>query len=593
MNRFIKKNLFLVGVLAISATGILILLGMSAMKFFEMNKYQSETQKMTDSLNELNNRMRTPIPPFRKNVKLVQEDTEGYKKLKRSIQDYFGQTLQGALTVFVQDLRSQSMDKLFTLVEMVEKSDELAKLKKEFADAGKAWHQSIAAADKYAADLNKAYKDLKAVENNEDTQAEKAKAVEKQLADIADLKGKFDASLIAKKQTLQAARAAYSKALAYMSRKISSEQENEAYRNWAAKNKDDDKELKFYYEICSQDLTPETLRDTFVEYWNSVKDQQPPRKKIYFNFRLERGATLEQPANSKNKPVLWDTEMWNNSMVEFVKEAQKTMLEKIDDKNKEEIFLAAFGLLRNLDKNAALVEAHSAKMNALIKGQLEKGNVFISGVNFGKTALALIKSNKGFVDTSNARNAAAAQQQVTVSSENTEAGSASAMLTAEPSDVIRNWDIISDISRYMVTANIDQLEQFGYVDLAGNSSNGNYKKYSYVITLVSRESQIRTFMELLSEAYKNNRMYVIKRFSMQKQEDQIQDIIDYASGIIGKDNQQVGKENEAADDSKNSQVKSVFFKESGNYPECVAGRSTFCRITLVVDYVETTGNQLK
>ena len=74
MNRFIKKNLFLVGVLAISGVGILILLGMSAVKFFEMKKYQSETQRMTDDLVELNNRMRTPIPPFRKNVTLVQED---------------------------------------------------------------------------------------------------------------------------------------------------------------------------------------------------------------------------------------------------------------------------------------------------------------------------------------------------------------------------------------------------------------------------------------------------------------------------------------------------------------------------------------
>ena len=71
MNRFIKKNLFLVGVLAISAAGILILLGLSAVKFFEMNKYQAETEKMTQALDELNNRARTPIPPFKKNVKHV------------------------------------------------------------------------------------------------------------------------------------------------------------------------------------------------------------------------------------------------------------------------------------------------------------------------------------------------------------------------------------------------------------------------------------------------------------------------------------------------------------------------------------------
>ena len=171
----------------------------------------------------------------------------------------------------------------------------------------------------------------------------------------------------------------------------------------------------------------------------------------------------------------------------------------------------------------------------------------------------------------------------------------SAELTADPSDVVRNWDIIGDIAGYMITANISQLEKFSYVNLAGDSSNGNYKKYSYVITLTSRESQIRTFMQLLADAYKSNRMYVIKRFSMKKQEDQIQDIIDYASGIIGKEeNARDNKENNvSADDSKNMQEKQTYFKETRNYPECIAGRSTLCQVTLVIDYVEATGNQLK
>ena len=136
MDRFIKKNLFLVGVLAISAVGILILLSLSAMKFFEMNKYQSETEKMNQALEELNNRMRTPIPPFRKNVNLVKEDTEGYKNLKKAIQDYFGQTLNDALVVFVADLRKQSIEKVISLVEMFDKTPEMAKLKQEFTAAG-------------------------------------------------------------------------------------------------------------------------------------------------------------------------------------------------------------------------------------------------------------------------------------------------------------------------------------------------------------------------------------------------------------------------------------------------------------------------
>ena len=590
MNRFIKKNLFLVGVLAISAVGILIFLGLSAMKFFEMNKYQSETEKMTQALEELNNRMRTPIPPFRKNVNLVQQDTEGYKNLKNSIQDYFGQYLQNALTVFVTDLRKQSMEKLISITELFDKSADLANLKKEFAAANKAWQKGVDDVDSCNTELTKAYKDLQRVEEEEASQEDKARAVAAQQKKIAELKKQQDSLLASRKSNFASAAAAYTKVLNYIPGKISGEATQ--YNNWAGKNKNDDKEFKFYYDICRQELTVNSLRDTFREYWNVEKDLQGPRKKTYLNFRLERGATIDQVANSKNKPALWDTEMWDLAIEKFKKEAGKSMQEKIDEKNIEEIFLYSMGLLRNLDKGAALVEAHSVKMKKLVEEKLEKGDVFIAGVNFGQSQLDLIKSNKGFNDNSSVRTAAA---QTVSSGDNSGSTATAAELTADPSDVVRNWDIISDLATNMVTANISQLEKLSYVNLAGDSSNGNYKKYSYIITFVSRESQIRTFMQLLADAYKHNRIYVIKRFSMQKQEDQIQDIIDYASGIIGKeDNSQGAKDgNVSADENKNMQAKPAYFKEKKSYPECVAGRSTICRATLVVDYVETTGNQLK
>lgn len=589
MNRFIKKNLFLVGVLAISGVGILILLGMSAVKFFEMKKYQSETQRMTDDLVELNNRMRTPIPPFRKNVTLVQEDIEGYKKIKHDIEGYFGYTLNSALTVFVADLRKQSMEKLISLCDMFDKSPEYAKLKKDFTDIVALWKKSVTVADKSAADLKKAYKDVKRIEDEEETQSGKANAVAAQQKKISDMANNAERSVAARNKALAAMDKAYNALLDHFNTAISDNEKNDLYKKWAGENKDDAKELEFYLGICRQNMTADSLRDTFIEYWNQVKHLGGPRQQTYRNFRLERGATLEQPANSKNKPVLWDTDMWNNAKAEFVKEAQKNMLEEIGEKNFEEIFLSSFGLPRDLAKNAILVEAHNNKMRDLVKSVLEKGNVFVANANFDQTQLPLITSNKGFVDSGNAGTTANA----TGGSSEGGVSSSTAILTADPADVVRNWEIIGDIAQHMITANIDSLEKFSYVNLAGDSSNGNFKKYTYVITVISRESQVRTFMHLLTDAYKNNRMYVIKRFSMQKQEDQIQDIIDYASGIIGKDDIADNKDNSNSEYGKNTQSKSAYFKETRNYPECIAGRSTLCRVTLVVDYVEATGKQLK
>ena len=588
MNRFIKKNLFLVGVLAISAAGILLLFGMSAVKFFEMNKYQAETKKMTESLDELNNRMRTPIPPFRSNVALVNKDTEGYKKLKYSMQCHFGQTLQGALTVFVADLRKQSMEKLISIAELFDKSPELAKLKKEFAAANSQWQKDLTSADKFSAEVKKAYKNSKKIEDEEETQEGKARAVAANQKRIADFSAQYDKAVAAKSASLAEAGEVYQKLLKHITGAITGNNES-SFKAWAAKNKEDAKEFEFYNSICQQNLTVETLTDTFREFWNMVKEQQGPRKQTYRRFRLERGATLEQQAAGKNKPALWDADMWNNSMLEFLKEAQKTMLEKIDDKNMEEIFLASLGLQRNLDKQPALLEAHSIKMVNLIKETLEKGNVFATGMNFTQAPLELLKSNKAFSDGSNTRNTTT----VAVSSAG-EGKTAVFDPAADPSDVIRNWDIIADLSQRLILANVDSLEKFNYVNLAGDSSNGNYKRYTYVITCVSRENQIRTLMQLISDACKDNRMYVVKRFSLQKQEDQIQDIIDFASGIIGKsENTQNNQDNSGNGERNNSANLTAYFKETKNYPECVAGRSTLCRVTLVVDYVELTGNQLK
>ena len=53
MNRFIKKNLFLTGVMAFSALGIVILLILSGLQYIEMIKYSMATEKMIERKNAL------------------------------------------------------------------------------------------------------------------------------------------------------------------------------------------------------------------------------------------------------------------------------------------------------------------------------------------------------------------------------------------------------------------------------------------------------------------------------------------------------------------------------------------------------------
>ena len=68
MNRFIKKNLFLIGVMGLSALGILILLILSVAQYFEMSKYIEKTSKMQETNRAL---MRKRPSPVAENLELM------------------------------------------------------------------------------------------------------------------------------------------------------------------------------------------------------------------------------------------------------------------------------------------------------------------------------------------------------------------------------------------------------------------------------------------------------------------------------------------------------------------------------------------
>ena len=150
---------------------------------------------------------------------------------------------------------------------------------------------------------------------------------------------------------------------------------------------------------------------------------------------------------------------------------------------------------------------------------------------------------------------------------------------------------------------INSLEEFSYINLQGRESGGcNY--YTYTISVVGSMAKIRALLNNFANAYKDNRMYVVSRVTLKKQEDQVQDIIDVAQGILGDKGEEAAKlavkaENtpENMDNGDQQQTKIIaqptYFKETGNYPECVAGRSDLCAVSIVLNYVVYNANILK
>ncbi len=586
MNKFIKKNIFLVGVLAIAAVAILVLLVMSAIKFNEMHTHQEDAEKMKGRFIAVN---RGQVGAQAENIGLVQKDAEAFRNKAEKLKIFFGRVKEPALEIFVYDLNKQALDELAKIFEIFDKSEVFVKKRNEFEAAHKKFVDSLSDYDKKSAELQKMRKEAKVLEDNEDTQEGKLRVVQEQRRKISAAEKQQDELRSAISLNLAAAQKKRMEFFSY----ISSSSANDAMRELIKTKAEDAKLFDFYFNICDGNVSPEVMKSIFRDFWQKEKDMLGPREQTYRRFVNERGATPERIANDP-KSVLWDTKLWENSMDIFTSEIQKITPETVDSRNREEIFLASLGLPRNLGQSTSRLEAYSRKMYEEIKKILDAGNVFNAGVGYGQKTLPQLKDNKGFVDVGDKRSIT----QQTASSQNSSSmdGKANgALLTANPADVIRHWEIVGDVAKRMVSSNIDSLTDFSYVNLAGDTSNPNYKKFTYIITVISREVEIREFLKQLNDAYKDNRMYVVKRFELQKQEDQIQAIIDKAQGLFNNaaaaNNGNSGNMDDRGENRKIAEDSSIF-EEKGVYPECVAGRSTFCKATIVVDYIEYSKDEI-
>ena len=147
------------------------------------------------------------------------------------------------------------------------------------------------------------------------------------------------------------------------------------------------------------------------------------------------------------------------------------------------------------------------------------------------------------------------------------------------------------MSRRIVDAKVTTLEEISYSNLAGKA-DGDCKIYTYTLSVTGKEENVRKLLNNLNNAYKDHRVYVVRNLSLQKKEDQIQDIIDFEAGRIGKTSQLdnnmsiSGDVNFAQNNSDNKvAVEDNFFKEKYVEKECIAGRSGMISATMVLDYI--------
>ena len=552
LKRFVKKNLFLVGVLSISALVVILLLVLSIIQYSEMGEYINKTNEMREKNEKL---MRARIPAVQENIDRLQQDTKGYNAATEKLKVHFGQSLYKALQVFCTALVTGAKQGIVD----------------DFAEIDEKFRQVLADAQK---DKNK--------QKNVGEYIKK-RMTEDRAAFDAELKGAADA-VVALESALKSVPA---------DQKIAKQAELQA-----AKSKlECYTRIVEYYGISQLTITPEMMQNIFRTFWEQEKSSQSPRVHIYRLFRAKCGAMRE------GEKRLWHIDLWDAAMKEFIKEAQKTMIEPLDSRNREEVFLSSLGLPRNLDNQPLRLDAYRRDMRDKVDAMFAKHDISISGHYFVQKSVPEPRTNKG-IDEANADGQGTSSSNVSSSAGGGDATGNGGGKAADAADEIRHWDIISDIARRIVAAKINSVDEFSYVDLAGREEN-NCRYYTYTVAVSGSEKEIVDLVNRLSDAYKDNRMYVVKRFQIKKEEDQIQDIIDVAQGILKDSNEENGKlsvknsngamnPDSAADNSgPKVTLQSSYFKEEGKYPECVAGRSDLCEASLVIEYVVFNGNVLK
>lgn len=519
MNRFIKKNLFLVGVLGLSALGILILFILSVMQYIEMSKYITKTAEMRATNESL---MRQRPPAVAGNIELVQKDIDGFTAAGNELKNYFGQPFYPAIKAFSNELNA-GVKAAFAM--------EMRKIDPNF----KALEAKARTDAKAVAELDK-YVRSRFGENRSKFDEEKSKAPER-------LKRVYE-------------------------------------------------RVDQYYYMMANPQTPDTLHKKLREFWDREKATEGPREQMYRKFRAECGT----PSAQANK--FWTVEIWDAALEKFHTLAQKSTLEVIDERNLEEIFLASLGLPRNLGKQQLRLDAFARDMqNKVVELLSSKNDLSMMGVYFSAKAVPEVPTNKAFSDLAGVRPGAATAGG---SSASGDGNTASQQTASDPADVIRHWEIIADLAKRILASNVNSIEQLSYSNMVGREEN-NCKFYTYTLGVGGSEKSIRDLLNLLNSAYKENRVYVIRRLSIKKQEDQVQDIIDVAQGILtdkGEDASKLSVKDDSGNPGESAAAKVIvappnYFKEEGKYPECVAGRSDKCFATIILDYVVYSGNILK
>jgi len=234
-------------------------------------------------------------------------------------------------------------------------------------------------------------------------------------------------------------------------------------------------------------LTPEKLLESWRETYETEADKGSPREFIFNKFF----ATFDQPKVEK-------------AVQGFIDKVSETSVEPLNQANIDGCIMEALGVPRKMEPipcKKYMLDMQDDLIKYMTKGGKENEEVFVFGDGVKENTVEKLTFDKF--------------------------EGASLPRPDEVSYIFKHLKLIEDLLFRLKGANVQSLDAISKETLKGITKS-NYMIFTYNIKITGPIKSIRKFMNSLLEAYKDNRVYVIKTLTLTSKED-VTSIIDSES----------------------------------------------------------------
>ena len=217
----------------------------------------------------------------------------------------------------------------------------------------------------------------------------------------------------------------------------------------------------------------------FRDFWGKEARKGSNRYQLLFKFKKDI-----------------DTAKWVKCMDAFMKTAQKETVEPLDDTNAEDLLLASLGLPRVMSNMNCKTYMISKMQPNLLKTLEETPGVMCAEV-----------AKFSFEEFDNRM-----------------------PLEENIPYILRHWTVIDDLVKRIKASGLSSFDNLTKMNGLNGEIDKEFLKFRYSITVTGSQDSIRALVNSMIDAYKSNRVYIIKNISLEKILNEVKEITDVKEG---------------------------------------------------------------